>query len=67
MSYIGIAPKVVALFRDPRGILSSRERLEWCGEENCNNYTRFCADYRGDLEEARLMKKDNPDSIFIVR
>ena len=32
--------KVVALFRDPRGILSSRERLEWCGVELCNNYTR---------------------------
>ena len=28
---------------------------------------RFCADYHGDLEEARLMKRDNPDSIFIVR
>ena len=48
-------------------LLSSRDRLDWCGDGVCNNYTRFCEDYHSDLEEARRMKRDSPGSIFIVR
>lgn len=66
LSNLDLNIQIVLLIRDPRGIISSRNREEWCGTE-CRNTTGLCQDLVSDFKAARYLTKKYPTRFKIVR
>lgn len=62
--------KIVYLFRDPRGTMSSRLRLQWCMKKTaiiCRNVTRLCQDLVDDFQWFEKLKQKDPDHHFMLK
>jgi hypothetical protein len=59
---------VVYLVRDPRGIIMSREKLDWgSGTEESLNISNLCAEMREDLNYFRKFETIYPQKFTLIR
>ncbi|KAG4071372.1 hypothetical protein HA402_004076 [Bradysia odoriphaga] len=60
--------KIVLLIRDPRGIIASRKRDEWCAHsKECLDYTKLCQDLVLDAKAAQYLTKKYPGRFKAIR
>jgi hypothetical protein len=59
--------KVIVLVRDPRGIMKSRENIEWCKYPACSDVSNLCQDLTNDLQAAFKIAQSLPNQIFLLR
>ncbi|XP_054165176.1 carbohydrate sulfotransferase 1-like [Oppia nitens] len=60
--------KLVFLVRDPRGVMSSRYRMQWClNSPNCTDVDVLCQRMRSDISALIQMKKWSKDNVTVVR
>ena len=59
--------KVIFLVRDPRGVMNSRDSMDWCTDEACGNVEVMCRDLMNDTEYATELNKKFPNRILLVR
>ena len=62
--------KVILLVRDPRGVFNSRSSefvSAWCKGEDCASPRKTCQDLSDDLQTAKLVEKQQPGKITVVR
>ena len=68
LSYFGSSLKVVYLTRDPRGVMSSRWRRDWCGlADNCSSTAHFCQSLAEDLTAFEDLKNQFPNQVLLKR
>lgn len=63
----GINLKIIALFRDPRAVRSSRLGRSWCNFPSCNHLPIVCQDHNQDLRMAKMLSELNPDKVIIAK
>lgn len=60
--------KLVFLVRDPRGVMSSRVRMQWCiNSPNCTDVDVLCDRMRSDISAIKELAKWSPGVFTIVR
>ena len=59
--------KVIALFRDPRAVRSSRASRGWCKFSACNSLTTLCEDHSADLAAATKLATAQPDRVMVAK
>lgn len=60
--------KIIHLVRDPRGIMSSREGLNWCKvNPACNDVSRLCTELVEDLELIKELATQFPNRHYLVK
>lgn len=60
--------RVVALFRDPRAVRSSRlRRKSWCKFSACSNISRQCGDQDDDYKDASRLASQFPSRVSLVK
>jgi keratan sulfate 6-sulfotransferase 1 len=60
--------KIIYLFRDPRGVMSSRKNLPWCDPDPaCNDGARLCAEVKDDVERINQLKKKFPHRVYLLK
>jgi len=59
--------KIIALFRDPRAVISSRRGRSWCNFPSCNNVSTVCGDHDQDLGAARELVHHHPGRVIIAK
>lgn len=57
----------VFLVRDPRGVMNSRDSMDWCAKTSCNDPKVLCDNMHDDFLEAVDIKKQFPDKVHLVR
>ena len=57
----------VFLVRDPRGVMNSRDTMDWCSKSSCNNPRVLCDNMQEDLIHALEIKQRFPGKIHLVR
>ena len=55
------------LVRDPRGVMNSRDSMDWCAKSSCNDPKVLCDNMHEDFLEAVDIKKQFPDKVHLVR
>ncbi|XP_042892103.1 carbohydrate sulfotransferase 3-like [Penaeus japonicus] len=58
--------QVIYLARDPRAVLSSRVKEDWC-TPSCQNPERMCSLLAEDLREAVLLEKEYPSRFKFIK
>merc|ERR1712029_615688 len=64
---VGNGLKIVFLVRDPRGVMNSRDSMEWCAKSSCNDPKVLCDNMQDDLLQAIEIKKQFPERVHLVR
>ncbi|KAL1472173.1 hypothetical protein MTO96_039484, partial [Rhipicephalus appendiculatus] len=60
--------KILHLVRDPRGIVASRRRVDWCNEsKSCMHQDTVCSELRADLDSYDELKKALPNNTYRLR
>uniref|UniRef100_T1J648 Sulfotransferase domain-containing protein n=1 Tax=Strigamia maritima TaxID=126957 RepID=T1J648_STRMM len=60
--------KIIYLVRDPRGILSSRLKLDWCRDtRSCIDPEIVCSAMREDIATMKLINEKYPNRILLLR
>lgn len=59
--------KIINLVRDPRAIISSRNKLRWCISNACKNPEALCQAMRKDIEAAEKLRKRHHQQFFHFR
>ena len=60
--------KVIALFRDPRGIMNSRSNLKWCGDlEHCGDTKTVCELFNSNMDATFRLAEKFPGRVHLVR
>ena len=59
--------KMIVLVRDPRGVMKSREKIEWCKYPACSDVSNLCQDLNNDLQAAFKIAQSLPNQIFLLR
>ncbi|XP_063697592.1 carbohydrate sulfotransferase 5-like [Culicoides brevitarsis] len=60
--------KILLLVRDPRGVMNSRGKINWCTKsEDCMNMEMLCKRMEADYEEAKRIQKHKSAHIQVVR
>ena len=59
--------KIVMLVRDPRGVMKSRENIEWCKYPACSDVSNLCQDLNNDMQTAFKIAQSLPKQIFLLR
>ena len=60
--------KVILLFRDPRGMMTSRSNLPWCqNEPTCGQIDVVCRNMDEDLKLALELRSEMPNNIYLLR
>ena len=59
--------KIIALFRDPRAVRSSRNGRSWCNFPSCNHLPTVCHDQDQDLRVARTLARLHSDKVIIAK
>ncbi|XP_037039809.1 carbohydrate sulfotransferase 5-like [Bradysia coprophila] len=60
--------KIVLLIRDPRGIIASRKRDEWCAHsQECLDYKKLCQDLVFDAKAAQYLSTKYPERFKAIR
>ena len=59
--------KMILLVRDPRGVMKSRENIEWCKYPACSDVSNLCQDLTNDLQAAFKIGQSVPNQIFLLR
>ena len=61
--------KLILLARDPRGIMKSREKLDFCQTSNfdCMNVSKMCQDLIDDYETALALAQIIPKQVIVIR
>ncbi|KAH6922985.1 hypothetical protein HPB50_020467 [Hyalomma asiaticum] len=60
--------KILHLVRDPRGILASRRRVDWCKEsKSCTHPDTICTELRADLDCYEELKNALPNNAHRLR
>ena len=59
--------KMIVLVRDPRGVMKSRENIEWCKYPACSDVFNLCQDLTNDLQAAFKIEHSLPNQIFLLR
>ena len=57
----------VFLVRDPRGVMNSRDSMDWCAKSSCNDPKVLCDNMHDDLLQATEIKKQFPERVHLVR
>lgn len=58
--------KVIFLYRDPRGVYSSRKRVGFC-QYKCRDAKEICKDAELNLKDYQMVKKKYPKHVSIIR
>ena len=61
--------KIILLVRDPRGVMKSRKKIEWCNQrpEICASVSNMCNDLNDNVQTALRLVKMAPKQIFLLR
>ncbi|KAI9558779.1 hypothetical protein GHT06_015568 [Daphnia sinensis] len=60
--------KIIYLVRDPRGVMSSRNNLQWCVRDPaCNDAGRLCSEVNEDLEELNRLQNLFPNQLYLLK
>ena len=59
--------KIIALFRDPRAVRSSRLGRSWCNFPSCNYLPSVCQDQNQDMKDASILAEHHPDKVIIAK
>ena len=59
--------KIIALFRDPRAVRSSRLGRSWCNFPSCNYLPTVCRDQNQDMMDAGILAEQHPDKVIIAK
>uniref|UniRef100_T1J639 Sulfotransferase domain-containing protein n=1 Tax=Strigamia maritima TaxID=126957 RepID=T1J639_STRMM len=60
--------KIIFLIRDPRGIMSSRMKLDWCrASRSCIDPEILCSSMRQSIASLKVMNIKYPNRILLVR
>ncbi|XP_076363639.1 carbohydrate sulfotransferase 4-like [Tachypleus tridentatus] len=59
--------KIINLVRDPRAIISSRNKRRWCITDACRNPVFLCEAMRKDIEVGETLKRLYPQQFFHFR
>ncbi len=59
--------KAVVLVRDPRGVMTSRARMDWCTGAPCADAATACADLADDVRAARKLEGEFPGRVVLLR
>ena len=63
----GLNIKIIALFRDPRAVRSSRLGRSWCNFDSCINLSTVCRNQDQDMQVARRLSDLHPDKVIIAK
>ena len=60
---------MILLVRDPRGVMKSRNKLEWCSQrpETCASVSNMCNDLNDNIQTALRLVQMVPNQIFLLR
>ncbi len=59
--------RVVVLVRDPRGVMSSRAAMDWCGRDACADPATACRHLSADIEAAHDLSSRYPGRVILLR
>ena len=59
--------KIIALFRDPRAVRSSRNGRSWCNFPSCNHLPTVCTDQDADMRLASTLARQHPDRVIMAK
>lgn len=60
--------RIIALFRDPRAVRSSRlRRKSWCKFSACSNISHQCGDQDHDYKDAARLARQFPSQVSLVK
>ncbi len=59
--------KMIILVRDPRGVMNSRSKMDWCDKPKCADVGRVCSDLEKDFEAAKSLKVKYPNQVELIR
>ena len=59
--------KMVVLIRDPRGVMNSRNTMDWCASSPCKDTHSLCEGMEQDYDDAMTLKQKDPEKIHLVR
>lgn len=60
--------KVIFLVRDPRGVMNSRDSMDWCSDSSaCGSVDVMCKDLFSDVRYANELNEKYPNRLLLVR
>lgn len=59
--------KVISLIRDARGMMNSRDKINWCINPACSNVELVCERYNRDVDSSFKLRYKYPKRFVIVR
>ena len=60
--------KVIFLVRDPRGVMNSRDSMDWCSDSSaCGSVDVMCKDLYSDVRYANELNEKYPNRLLLVR
>ena len=60
--------KVIFLVRDPRGVMNSRDSMDWCSDSSaCGSADVMCKDLFSDVRYANELNEKYPGRLLLVR
>ena len=60
--------KVIFLVRDPRGVMNSRDSMDWCSDSSaCGSVDVMCKDLFSDVRYANELNEKYPGRLLLVR
>ena len=60
--------KVIFLVRDPRGVMNSRDSMDWCSDSSaCGSVDVMCKDLFSDVRYANELNEKYPNRLILVR
>ncbi|KAK7087058.1 hypothetical protein SK128_007231 [Halocaridina rubra] len=59
--------RVIYVVRDPRAVLLSRERVDWCQTLSCSNPVMVCELLQEDLKQIQSLSKNFPDKFKFLQ
>ena len=60
--------KVIFLVRDPRGVMNSRDSMDWCSDSSaCGSVDVMCQDLFSDVRYANELNEKYPGRLLLVR
>ena len=60
--------KVIFLVRDPRGVMHSRDSMDWCSDSSaCSSVDVMCKDLFSDVQYANELDEKYPGRLLLVR
>ncbi|XP_063588646.1 carbohydrate sulfotransferase 6-like [Penaeus indicus] len=59
--------QIIYMVRDPRAVLSSRARVDWCTSSTCRGFQTVCSLLEKDLTEAAALLQEYPHRFMFVQ